>query len=355
MTLDRQHQCLLLEGRPYAPHQLDELAERGGRDLYDFLSDWFDPSPYLDVQTSGSTGIPKTWRARKEQMTQSARLTCQTLGLRAGDTALLNMNLRYIGAKMMVVRALVAGLDLMVRPASGHPLADVPTPPRFASMVPLQVYNTLQVPLERERLRQAEVLIIGGGAIDDALLAEVRQLPGAVYSTYGMTETLSHVALRRLNGPTPSERYVPLPSVDLSLSGEGTLIIDAPLVCDGPLRTNDVARLYPDGSFVILGRIDNVIDSGGVKIQAEELERRLCQLTDAPLAITSRPDARLGEAIVLLVGGSPDENEIEALKARIQASIDPYSRPRAIVALPHIPAAGNGKVDRAACKKLANS
>ena len=131
-------------------------------DLQAFLDDWKSASPYLEVQTSGSTGTPKRITVRKEQMVNSARLTCDYLGLQQGDKALLCMPLRYIAGKMMVVRSLVAGLDLVLREPSGHPMADIDMPLRFAAMIPLQVYNTLQVPEERERLCQTDILIIGG-------------------------------------------------------------------------------------------------------------------------------------------------------------------------------------------------
>lgn len=161
-------------------------------------------------------------------------------------------------------------------------------------MIPLQVYNTLRVPEERKRLEQTDILIIGGGAIDAALEQEIRQMPNTVYSTYGMTETLSHVALRRLNGPEASPYYHPFSSVTLSLSPDNTLVIDAPLVCDERLVTNDVARLLPDGSFAIIGRKDNIINSGGIKIQIEEVEERLRPYIMGDFAITSVPGREVG-------------------------------------------------------------
>lgn len=173
-------------------------------DLYIFLEKWFDASPVITVHTSGSTGTPKELVVRKDRMMQSARLTCEFLNLQAGDTALLCMNLRYIGAMMVVVRSLVAGLNLIVRPASGHPLSDIEEPLRFAAMVPLQVYNTLRVPEEKERLEQTDILIIGGGAVDDTLEAEISALPRQSILHTGMTETLSHIACCRLNGETAS-------------------------------------------------------------------------------------------------------------------------------------------------------
>ena len=359
MIFDRQKQRLLLEGREYTPDDISRLLAEGEnaypsaiRDLFLFLREWFNDSPFMKVHTSGSTGTPKELTVRKEQMMQSARLTCEFLNLQPGDKALLCMNLRYIGAMMVVVRSLIAGLNLFVRPATGHPLADINESLKFAAMVPLQVYNKLQVSVEKERLQQTDILIIGGGAVDSALEAEIKRLPGAVYSTYGMTETLSHIALRRLNGASASEHYYPFSSVRLSLSSENTLVIEAPLVCDEVLQTNDMARIYSDGSFMILGRKDNVINSGGIKIQAEEMEKRLQSLIDVPFVITSVPDRRLGQAVTLLIEG---RLHLTAIEGRIQAVLEPYYRPKYIRMVNHIPRTENGKINRAECRILAQN
>ena len=357
MIFDRQRQRLLLQGMEYTAGDISRLVAEGAEncppalwDLYLFLEKWFDASPVITVHTSGSTGTPKELVVRKDRMMQSARLTCEFLNLQAGDTALLCMNLRYIGAMMVVVRSLVAGLNLIVRPASGHPLSDIEEPLRFAAMVPLQVYNTLRVPEEKARLEQTDILIIGGGAVDDTLEAEISALPTAVYSTYGMTETLSHIALRRLNGETASKHYYPFPSVELSLSAESTLVIKAPLICGEVLQTNDIACLYPDGSFTIAGRKDNVINSGGIKIQAEEMEKRLRPFIPVPFVVTSVPDPRLGQALTLLIAGQVDVRELES---KLQTVLDAYHRPRHIFMTESIPQTENGKTDRAGCRILA--
>ncbi len=336
-----------------------------------FLADWFDPSPTLTVQTSGSTGTPKKLAVRKDRMMQSARLTCRFLGLRPGDTALLCMPLRYIAGKMMVVRALVAGLDLRLQAPSGHPLANFPltrhplaeyppagqtaeteSPLRFAAMIPLQVYNTLGVPEEAARLRAIGHLIIGGGAIDRELETALRDFPGAVYSTYGMTETLSHIALRRLSGPEASPYYTPFPSVALSLTTDGTLAVDAPLVAGGRLETNDVAELLPDGRFTILGRKDNIINSGGIKIQIESVEKVLRPLISANFALTAVPHPKFGEAVVLLVEGARGEEE-GRLRETMGRHLPPYHVPKYILAVDRIPLTGTGKISRAECRRLA--
>ena len=357
MIFDRQQQRLLLEGKEYAPKDISRLVAEGAGncppalwDLYLFLNEWFDASPVITVHTSGSTGVPKGLVVRKDRMMQSARLTCEFLNLQAGDTALLCMNLRYIGAMMMVVRSLVAGLNLVVRPASGHPLSDVEVPLKFAAMVPLQVYNTLRVPAERKRLEHTDILIIGGGAVDDSLEAELKTIPIAAYSTYGMTETLSHIALRRLNGEAASKCYYPFPSVELSLSAENTLIVKAPLICDDVLQTNDIACLCSDGGFTIAGRKDNVINSGGIKIQAEEMENRLQPFIPVPFAVTAVPDPRLGQALTLLIAGKPDIKELEN---KLQAVLETYYRPKHIFITELIPQTENGKIDRTGCRILA--
>ena len=319
----------------------------------EFLAEWHNDSPTVLVHTSGSTGQPKPMQVEKCRMLASARRTNDFLGLREGDTALLCMSLDYIAGKMMVVRALERGLQLITIPPSGHPLADsqfstLHSPFVFAAMVPLQVYNSLQVPEERERLQQIRHLIIGGGAVDDDLACEFRHFPHNVWSTYGMTETLSHIALRRLNGPDASDWYTPFPSVKVALSGDGCLVIHAPEVCAQQLTTNDIAELRPDGSFRILGRKDNTICSGGLKIQAEQLEHQLHGHLRVPYIITSRPHPKFGEIVVLLTEGSVDE-----AREVCQRILPRYHQPRHYVHVDHIPLTATGKPARQQARQLA--
>lgn len=332
-------------------------------DLQQFLNEWNNSSDTVLVHTSGSTGKPKAMLVEKRRMEASARITCSFLGLKAGDTALLCLPLDYIAGKMMVVRALTCGLRLISVEPSGHPLTS-PNLPKgeeldFAAMVPLQVWNSLQVPKERERLMQIRHLIIGGGAVDDALAQALKDFPNHVWSTYGMTETLSHIALRRLNGPDRSDWYTPFDGVSISLNDEGCLVVDAPAVHDGPLVTNDIAELrrpLPSERaggdavrFRILGRKDNVICSGGIKIQIEEVERLLRPCVRVPYLITKAPDERLGEQVVMLT----ESTDTEALRAVCRSVLPPYWRPRRILSVPHIPLTPTGKPARAEAEKLA--
>ena len=318
--------------------------------LKDFLAEWHSTSPYIEVHTSGSTGQPKTMLVEKRRMLNSARITNDFLGLMPGDTALLCMSLDYIAGKMMVVRAIERHLRLLTVTPTGHPLADpIHLPPVFSAMVPMQVYNSLLVPEERERLRQIRHLIIGGGAIDDALAAELKDFPNAVWSTYGMTETLSHIALRRLSGPDASEWYTPFDSVHVSLNDDHCLVIDAPAVASDPIVTNDIAELKGQSSvFKILGRRDNTICSGGIKIQAEQLERQLRPHLHVPYLVTKRPDPKFGEVVVLLTEGDTDE-----ARTVCERVLPKYHQPRAYVHVDRIPLTPTGKPARKEAEHLA--
>ena len=329
----------------------------------EFLEEWNSNCPYVEVKTSGSTGEPKVMRVEKQRMLASARITCDFLGLKPGDTALLCMSLDYIAGKMMVVRAMERGLRLVTVEPSGHPLGRTNVVPVFAAMVPMQVYNSLQVPGERERLKMIKHLIIGGGAIDEALAKELKTFPNHVWSTYGMTETLSHIALRRLSGPEATEWYTPFPSVKVNLNDEGCLVIDAPEVCQERLVTNDIAELATQRGqspmcsassahegqspcvanvpFKILGRKDNVICSGGIKIQAEEVERMLKAHLHVPYLISKRPDEKFGEVVVLLT-----EGDTEAARMVCEGVLDKYQRPKVYVHVDEIPLTETGKPAR---------
>lgn len=334
----------------------------------DFLQEWNSPSETLLVHTSGSTGKPKPMWVEKQRMLNSAHITCDFLGLRPGDSALLCMSLDYIAGKMMVVRSIERKLRLFSVKPSGHPLSDesltkmVEMDFDFVAMVPMQVYNTLQVPQERERLSRIKHLIIGGGAIDDALAEELRSLPGAVWSTYGMTETLSHIALRRLNGEEASEWYQPFDSVGVSLNSDGCLVIDAPLVCSEPLVTNDIAEIKqqetsshssdassslktssPHVLFRIKGRKDNVICSGGIKIQIEEVENLLRQHLDAPFLLAKKKDEKFGEIAVLVT----ESGDLEGVKAICRQVLPKYWVPRQYLHFDQLPMTETGKPKRA--------
>lgn len=393
---ERSQQSICLAGVIYQPHELaarqneleQQLAQQYAQapdevvaqlrfelELLVFLRTWFDDNPELEVKTSGSTGTPKVMSVSKERMMNSARLTLEFLQLKRGNRALLCMPLEYIAGKMVVVRALVGGLDLQVVAPCGHPLQKVGADLDFAAMIPLQVYNSLQDPCERARLAAVKQLIIGGGAIDAALEQELRSFPHQVWSTYGMTETLSHIALRRLNGLEASEFYQPFAHVKLSLSPEDTLVIEAPQVSAQTLVTNDIVVFNDKGQFCIKGRKDNVINSGGIKLQIEELEAQLKALQPQwDFLISSQSHPKFGQVVVLLLtkrslpselgelSDLSDPNELSekseqsSVRAFLQTqlrALTRFARPKRYLLVDELPRTGNNKPDRAAAQRLA--
>lgn len=316
-----------------------------------FISDWQSPSPTILVHTSGSTGKPKPMLVEKRRMEASARITCSFLGLQPGDSALLCMPLDYIAGKMMCVRSIVGGLRLIRIEPCGHPLQHLDEVPTFAAMVPMQVYNSLQDDRELNILKQIKHLIIGGGAISNKLATALRSFPNAVWSTYGMTETLSHIALRPLSGEDASEWYTPFDGVEVSLNQDGCLVINAPEVCAEPLTTNDIAEIDGDGRrFRIRGRRDNVVCSGGIKMQIEEIETKLQAHTDIPLMITKRPDEKFGETVVLLA----ECNDMEPLKALCHKWLYKYELPHDYIYVERLPVTETGKPARAEALRIAS-
>ncbi len=347
---------------------IDTMYVNDSMSLEDFLQEWNNSSDVVLVHTSGSTGKPKPMWAEKKRMLNSARITNDFLGLKEGDTALLCMPLDYIAGKMMVVRSIERKMQLIAEEPSGHPLSVNTSSPSgrlggvsggvsggisLAAMVPLQVYNSLQVPEEREKLRSIQHLLIGGGAVDEDMAQELKNFPNSVWSTYAMTETLSNIALRRLNGPEASEWYTPFDSVGISLNAEGCIVIDAPLVHDGILTTNDRAELrtLPNGKvqFRILGRKDNVIDSGGIKIQIEEVEKTLKPFLSAPYLITKAKDKKFGETVVLLT----EQNDLAEVSEICMNALPKYWQPHRYIHVDNIPLTETGKPARAKAMQIA--
>lgn len=317
-------------------------------ELGQFLDEWWNPEPTLRLHTSGSTGKPSEIQASKAAMRASAAATCRFFGLAAEHSALLCLPMRFIAGKMMVVRALESGLHLITTEPSSTPLGRLQQRIDFAPMVPMQVASTLAQPGGAGQLARVGTLLLGGGFVDDALEAQLQNQPCRVFCSYGMTETLSHIALRAINGPRRSELYTPLPGVRLQLSPTGTLQLSIPYLGIDSLCTNDRAEITPDGRFRILGRADAVINSGGIKIQAEELEHTLHQQTGLRVLALPHPHPRLGQCVALLWEG-PAEAET-TLRAAC-ATLPRYHQPH-LVYHTRLPLTESGKPARAQAAEL---
>lgn len=324
----------------------------------EFIAQWQDASDTIEVHTSGSTGSPKVMRVDKSRMLASASATCDFLGLQRGDTALLCMSVDYIAGKMMVVRAIERDLRLVVVEPSSHPLAmtefvdEMGKNVVFAAMVPLQVYSSLQVPLERERLARIDHLIIGGGPLDSSLEKELWGFKNNIWHSYGMTETVSHVALRRVSGHEATPWFTAMPGVTLQTNEDNCLVIDAPHLCRQRLITRDVVEMEPGtGRFKVLGRIDNVINTGGVKIHIEQVEKLLSPHIVQPFVITKCPDPKFGEIVVMLVQGA--DVDVLTMHEICSHLLPKYACPKHVFAVPLLPYTQTGKPARSQAEALA--
>ncbi len=336
------------------------------KEVLQFLIDWFSDKPFMEIQTSGSTGTAKRIKANKMAMLHSAEQTCKALNLQEGDMAILCISPKYIGGMMMVVRAMLQKMKLILAPIQANPLIShsisieggSPKNKVFIALVPMQVQSILSNKKSKDLFKQIDKVIIGGASLNTELIEELQDYPNDIYSSYGMTETLSHIALSKLSARIGNKRYYPLDGVKLALSEEGSLNILAPYISDEWLETNDLVQFYEDGSFEILGRKDNVVNSGGIKLQIEQLEEIIRRVVPHSIALTSIPNKQLGEALVLLIekeGEDYLEEENIALLSTLKEALPAYSSPKHIIYCNKLPLTPNGKINRQACKDLANN
>lgn len=294
--------------------------------VFSFLSDWFNAEDFVIVQTSGSTGKPKPIPLKKEFMKNSAEATGTFFELKENTTALLCLSTDYIAGKMMLVRALTLGWKLDVVEAISNPLEGIDTMYDFSAMVPMQLQNSLK------DLQKVKKLIVGGGVVSNDLIGEIQNLSTQVFATYGMTETITHIAVKKLNNviSNDSEKsyYKTLPDVHLSQDNRNCLVIEAPKVAQEKIITNDVVRLVSETEFDWLGRYDNVINSGGVKLHPEKIEEKLSKIVTSRFFVIGIPDKRLGEKLVLIVEG--EKNDVISNEVRNLLGLTKYEIPKAI-------------------------
>lgn len=310
-------------------------------ELASFIALYLDQSDCITVQTSGSTGAPKPMQARKEHMANSAKKTIAYLGLKEGQSALLCMPLKYIAGKMMVVRSIIAGLDIIPVTPCKNPYLELDEEICFSAITPMQAMCALSEGKSRQRMFRVKKTIIGGGAMPRELDEALQGAEGEFFSSYGMTETLSHIALRAVNGPGRSSALDLMPGVTVEKSPEGTLIIHAPDLGQDRLVTNDLVDFTDERHFTIRGRLDNVINSGGIKLHIEDIEKKLAQSIAGEFAVGYRKSAVYGqEAVLVLKRGQ------ELGKSALQV-LDRYEKPKQIIYLDEIPRTATHKVDRA--------
>lgn len=308
----------------------------------EFVAEWLSPAATVAARSSGSTGQPKEIMLPKSDMLRSAAATCRYFGIDGHSVLHLPLSTAYIAGKMMVVRAMASGATLIVERPSSQPLASLPAGidrVDLTAIVPSQADGLMA----SGHVAAVRSVIVGGGALSAAMELRLAAAPTRVWATYGMTETSSHVALRSISGS--DDAYHALPGISFSTDARQCLVIDAAGYSFGRLATNDVVDLISSQEFRWLGRYDNVINSGGIKLHPEEMERRLEGLMPCPYYIVGRPSERWGEEAVIVVEALADKQRSEVAEL-LKRVFDRRCVPKAIISTPRFIYAANGKIKR---------
>lgn len=319
------------------------------KDLQDFLTDWFSSKEIITVQTSGSTGKPKRINLQKQQMINSALATGTFFSLPPKTSALLCLPINFIAGKMMIVRALTLGWELDIIPPSSYPLKSISKSYDFCAMVPLQVENSL------EKLSFIKTLIVGGGVVSNKLQQKLQDCSTHIFATYGMTETITHIAIKKINNfskgnKTHHNYYKVLPNTTIYQDKHNCLVIKNSKIASDVVFTNDVVKLVSDNKFEWLGRVDNVINSGGIKLHPESIEEKLGTVIDSPFFVTAFSDEKFGQKLVLVVERTISNKETQAkiLLEKIKKSniLHKFEIPKEIIYLNNFNYTSTGKVQR---------
>jgi len=340
---------ILLNGITYNRYNLyklfviSESSDSWQNAIYYFLKNWYDDTDFILAHTSGSTGEPKSILLSKESMVNSARMTNKFFGLTDKSTALLCLPASYIAGKMMLVRAIVGGFNLLEAIPSANPFKTTHTPIDFAAITPYQLFHAAA------SLQQISVgkIIVGGGPVNSKLEKLTETIPAELYETYGMTETCSHIALRRFNGPDKSDYFTVLDGVTIRLDERDCLAIKVPHLLKEEIQTNDIVELKGTRSFRWLGRADSTINSGGIKIHPEQLEKKLEGFISSAYFIFSVPDDVLENKVVLVIESNAYTHEEEqALTARMENLLTKYEMPKQFIYIPSFIYSESNKVLR---------
>ncbi|MCJ8290057.1 MAG: AMP-binding protein [Crocinitomicaceae bacterium] len=315
--------------------------------VLDFIEEWNDPSEEIIVKTSGSTGHPKEIQLLKKHMIASAKATGKFLGLKAGDSSLLCLSMDTIGGRMMVVRSLVLNLDLVVSDVTSTPIIGLKDTIQFAAMVPMQIQKSLSE--SPDKVPMIKRLIVGGGPVSNDLIEQIQEIPTKVFHTFGMTETISHIAMRSLNHPLENE-FKCLPGITIA-ENKGSLVISAPEIGVHQLETNDAIEIISPSAFRWLGRTDFVINSGGVKLHPEEIESKLTELIYSPFYVYGEADQLLGEKLILIIENLKD---LGISKNDLQSLLTKHAVPKEIRYVSQFDYTQSGKINRLTSKALPN-
>ena len=316
-----------------------------------FIQKWFSSTDTFEQTTSGSTGVPKSIVITRQQMIASAQLTAEALRLKAGETSFLCVDPAYIAGKMMLVRSFVTGMKIVAVNPSANPFHGLPrnVPVDLTAIVPMQLNEILQSD-QAYRLDSTKNILVGGATLNQEIQKKLAKFSGRIYATYGMTETVSHIALQSLNGPLASEYFTVLPGIKISADERGCLEINAPYLGE-KIVTNDLVDIKNSRHFKWLGRVDNIINTGGVKVIPEKIEAEIHRLFEQHKVknrffISSIPDRMLGNKVILVIEGELAGITLETLKLGLRTILSNYEIPRETYTNINFVFTKNGKLNR---------
>ena len=291
------HKHFQLNGKSFdTVDEILEFTSNISTEIYTFLQDWFSDKPTIAVQTSGSTGTPKSIELQKKHIINSAFATAHYFDLPPKTTALLCLPITYIAGKMMLIRSINLGWHLDIVESTLHPLKNITKSYDFSAMVPLQLENSL------DKIEGIKKIIVGGGVVSRLLQEKLQKVDCQAYATYGMTETISHIAVKKLNHVHKYPNfYEVLPNINIYKDERNCLVIKAKNIADNVLFTNDIVQLISTKKFDWLGRFDNVINSGGIKLHPEMIEDKLAEVVENRFFVAGIHDDQLGEKLILLI------------------------------------------------------
>lgn len=305
-----------------------------------FLLDWLDRNDFIIVNTSGSTGNPKPLSISKQAMVHSAIATGDFFNLKPGDKALHCLPSNFIAGRMMLVRAIILGLELDLVAPTSQPNFNTEVSYDFCAMIPLQLQNSL------DNCHHIKTIIVGGATVSNTLKNSIQNINSNVYETYGMTETVTHIAVKKINNASLTLRSVtshfkPLPNIAVSEDERGCLVIDAPKLSKNKIITNDIVKCFSETEFEWLGRYDNVINSGGLKLYPETIEAKLQDKIKERFFIASNPHETLGEQLILVL-----ESDSNKLHESIFLDLDKFEKPKKIYTVKPFAETASGKIQR---------
>ena len=321
-------------------------------ETFTFIRDWLTGEENFELTTSGSTGKPKTISLSRYQMMASAKRTSEKINLQKNSRALVCLDPRFIAGKMMLVRCLTLGLRIMAVEPTANPLIKIPVDKcvQFTAFVPYQVQSVLESK-HPHLLNDLDKILIGGAPLNQNIIEQLDRYQCECYESYGMTETASHIALRLVNTKSKQPYFETLPGIEINLDNRGCLVVTADYLRE-PVSTNDLAEIVSPGKFLWLGRWDTVINSGGVKVVPEKVERELEGIFRANhlhhrFFIAALPDDKLGQKVVLVLEGVQFSSElVNQSLASLRSALTPYEVPKEVYSIPRFVTTETQKIDR---------